>query len=171
MAIPPDDFKAVMRTWASGVTVVTTANGDTRAGTTASSFTSVSLEPTLILICLYHGVGAMKAIEENGHFAVSILGEEHAHVSSQMAGFTDIPEGKDRFHGLDWMTQETGSPILADANGWLDCKLHTIYEGGTHKIVLGEVIAAGRKNGENKPLLYFNSSYHQLHREQEQVEY
>jgi 3-hydroxy-9,10-secoandrosta-1,3,5(10)-triene-9,17-dione monooxygenase reductase component len=102
---------------------------------------------------------------------VSILGEEHTHVSSQMAGFTDIPDGEDRFYGLDWEAQETGSPIFTGANGWLDCKVYDIYDGGTHHIVVGEVIAAGRNSADGKPLLYFNSGYRQLHVEQEQAEY
>jgi flavin reductase (DIM6/NTAB) family NADH-FMN oxidoreductase RutF len=164
MSVTPDELKAAMRLWASGVTVVTTANKSERAGITASTFTSVSLDPPLILVCLYNEVGTLKQIEANGHFAVSLLGSEHAHVSNQMAGYTEVPTGEDRFYGLDWITQTTGSPIYADAAAWFDCTLYALYAGGTHKIVVGEVVVVGRKKDEEDahPLLYFSQGYRQL---------
>lgn len=162
MPVTPDNMKDTLRLWASGVTIVTTANGDQRAGTTASSFTSVSLEPPLILVCLYHEAEILKNIEANGHFAVSILGQGQENVSGQMAGFMDVPEGEDRFYGLDWTTAETGSPILKDAVGWLDCTLHARHDGGTHKIVLGQVAATAQPHPDHPPLLYYNRGYRQL---------
>jgi len=162
MPVTPDEMKATLRLWASGVTVVTTANGDIRAGATASSFSSVSLEPPLILVCLYHEAEILKHIETNRHFAVSVLSQGQENVSGQMAGFVDVPDGEDRFFGLDWTTAETGSPILADAVGWLDCTLHAIYDGGTHKIVLGQVQATNQPHPDQPPLLYYDRGYRQL---------
>lgn len=162
MSITPDAVKATLRLWASGVTIVTTATPDHRAGTTASSFTSVSMEPPLILVCLYHGVEITKQIEANGHFAVSILGDGQSDLSTQMAGFSPIPEGEDRFYGFDWHIAATGSPIYSEAAGWLDCKLHTIYDGSTHKIIVGEVVATGRSEQDTPPLIYFNRGYRQI---------
>ena len=162
MPVTPDDLKQVMRQWASGVTVVTTAAGDQRAGVTVSSFTSVSLEPPLILVCLYHELDTAQQIEQNGHFAVSLLGTEQGTISNQMAGFGDVPDGQDRFHGLSWTTKTTGSPILADSVGWLDCELHAMHDGGTHKIVVGRVLDVGSTNDE-LPLVYFNQRYYNLH--------
>lgn len=162
MSIQPDDMKATMRLWASGVTVVTTSNGTQRHGTTASSFTSVSLTPPLILICLYKDASIMEPIQQNGHFAVSILGEKDSHVSSQLAGFAAVPEGEDRFYNLDFFTKETGSPIYSHSLGWMDCKLHALYEGGTHHIVVGEVIATATQTDSPDPLLYFNRNYRTL---------
>lgn len=162
MPVTSDALKEVMRQWASGVTVVTTANDTQRAGVTASSFTSVSLEPPLILVCLYHELDITQQIEHNGHFAVSLLGTEQGAISNQMAGFGDIPEGEDRFYGLDWTTQATGAPVLSNSVGWLDCTLHAMHTGGTHKIVVGQVTALGGAN-DGMPLVYFNQRYYNLH--------
>lgn len=162
MSVSANDMKDILRFWASGVTVVTTATDQARSGTTASSFTSVSLEPPLVLICLYHEVATVKQIEQNGHFAISILAEGQQDVSGQMAGYIQPPEGKDRFEGLAWQTAQTGSLIYADALAWLDCKLHAIHDGGTHKIIVGEVVSAGKRTEEAPPLMYFNRAYRQL---------
>ncbi|MEL6268361.1 MAG: flavin reductase family protein [Chloroflexota bacterium] len=162
MSVNPDDIKAAMRLWASGVTIVTTANDTERIGTTASSFTSVALEPPLVLVCLFKEANATKQIVANQHFAVSILGEPHAGLSGQMAGFKDVPEGEDRFYGYEWFSQETGSPILTDASAWFDCKIHAVHESGTHSIIVGEVIATGRQEYDPDPLLYYNRGYRQI---------
>ncbi len=162
MSVTPDDVKAAMRLWASGVTIVATANDSERAGTTASSFTSVSLEPPLILVCLYHGVAVTQQLERNGHFAVSVLGEHDTDLSAQMAGYKDVPPGEDRFYGYDWTSHTTGSPVFAGSNAWFDCTLHAVHDGGTHKIVVGQVVAVGRKPADAVPLLYFNRGYPQL---------
>jgi len=157
-------MKNALRLWASGVTVVTSSDGETRAGITVSSFSSVSLEPPLILFCLYHELKVLKQIKANGHFAVSILGEDQAALSAQMAGFAELPEGEDRFYGYDWITAETGSLIFSDALAWFDCKLYALYDGGTHKIVVGEVIAAHDMSNDDSPspLVYFNRGYRQI---------
>lgn len=162
MTVTPDDIKAAMRLWASGVTVVTTADGDKRAGTTASSFTSVALNPPLMLVCLYHAVETTTLIEQHQHFAISVLAAGQDAVSTQMAGFTEMPEGKDRFDDINWMTKATGSLIYADAAAWFDCRVYAMYDGGTHKIVVGEVVAAGRQAEDVPPLLYYNSGYRQI---------
>ncbi len=162
MTVTPDDIKVAMRLWASGVTVVTTAEGNSRAGTTASSFTSVALTPPLILVCLYHEVETTRLIERHGHFAVSVLAEGQDAVSTQMAGFGDLPPDEDRFYGINWVTKETGSLVYADAAAWFDCRLYAMYEGGTHKIVVGEVVATGRQAEDVPPLLYHNSGYRQM---------
>ena len=159
MTVTAEDMKATLRLWASGVTVVTTANDESRAGTTASSFTSVSVDPPLILVCLYHETEILRQIQANGYFAVSVLGAGNADVSIQMAGFANLPDGVDRFHGIEWRTEITGAPIFARAIGWLDCTLHEVYNGGTHKIVLGKIAAAGRMTDDAAPLLYFNRGY------------
>lgn len=162
MSVNPDDLKAVMRNWASGVTVVTTANDNERAGSTVSSFTSVSVEPPLILVCLFGTVDTTEQILHNGHFAVSVLGKDDEKVSGQMAGFGDVPEGEDRFYGIDWTTAQTGSLIYKNAIGWMDCKLHAVHDGGTHKIIVGEVLAAGTAADTPAPLVYHNRGYRQI---------
>ena len=155
-----------MRLWAAGVTVVTTASADgsQRAGLTVSSFTSVALEPPLILVCLDKTTLAAELTLESGIFAVSLLHGGQAAISNQLAGFADdtLPEGADRFYNVPLETAVTGAPIIADANAWLDCTVYKVYDGITHHIVLGEVQAAYRCEDEVTPLVYFNRGYHSL---------
>ncbi|MBZ0295623.1 MAG: flavin reductase family protein [Anaerolineae bacterium] len=152
-------MRETMRLWACGVTVVTTTDGKTRAGMTVSSFTSISLEPPLILVCLHKDAETSRIVTESGIFAVSFLGVDQAHVSSQFAGYVDLPEGADRFYQIDTVTQETGAPILKDAIAWLDCKVYSVQDGGTHWIVLGEVVATERLPDPVWPLVYHNRAY------------
>ncbi|MFN8373480.1 MAG: flavin reductase family protein, partial [Anaerolineae bacterium] len=156
-------LRMTMRSWASGVTVVTAAHEDKRVGVTVSSFTSVSLTPPLILVCLYKNTEATKTILDAGHFAVSILGEGQSEVSEQFAGHAkSLPENVDRFYNIAVSSQVTGSPILDDAVGWFDCRIQAVHEGGTHWIVIGEVLAAGRRDENAQPLVYFNRGYRSI---------
>jgi flavin reductase (DIM6/NTAB) family NADH-FMN oxidoreductase RutF len=163
MTIEAETMRQIMRVWTTGVTVVTTASETRRHGLTVSSFTSVSVDPALILVCLHKGVEALGIIDECGAFAVSLLGEDQANISAQFAGVGDLPEGTDRFHGVAIRTAETGAPILADAIAWMDCKVHAIHDGGSNMIVVGEVVAADRgMDAESLPLVYFNRGYRTL---------
>jgi flavin reductase (DIM6/NTAB) family NADH-FMN oxidoreductase RutF len=158
-------MRLTMRLWACGVTVVTTKYEDRHAGMTASSFTSISLEPPLILVCLHKKAETCQLINESRVFAVSILGEQHEHLSSQFAGYTPLPEGKDRFHNVETETSVTGAPILKDAIAWMDCKVYGIQDGFTHWIFVGEVLATGRKDDPAWPLVYHNRAYRQFIKE------
>lgn len=165
MSIDSEAMRRTMRLWSCGVTVVTTSDGENRTGMTASSFTSVSLEPPLILVCLYKTAGTTRMIEQAGVFGVSILAEDQAEISSQFAGYTKLPDGADRFYNIETFTAQTGSPLLTDSIGWLDCRVYGVQDGGTHLIIVGEVIATGRKDNPIWPLVYHNRSYRQFVRE------
>lgn len=160
-------MRETLRLWASGVSVVTTAHNGELYGSTVSAFNSVSLEPPLILVCLNKDMRLAKAIRESGVFAVSMLAAEHACLSDRFAGRVQFAEGEDRFDGVAITDAETGSPILADAIGWLDCKVHALHDGGTHWIVVGAVQAAGSRSGDPEPLIYFNRGYRELVRQHE----
>jgi flavin reductase (DIM6/NTAB) family NADH-FMN oxidoreductase RutF len=153
-----DDLKKTMRMWISGVTVVTAADGIRRNGVTASSFTSIAVEPPLILISLQHFNETYQILAETGHFAVSILRNDQAQLSAQFAGYAQLPDGADRFHGVEVMTAESGAPILTESVAWLDCKVSAIHEAGPSRIVVGEVIATGQ-NLAATPLAYHNRGY------------
>jgi flavin reductase (DIM6/NTAB) family NADH-FMN oxidoreductase RutF len=161
MSIDPEEFKKTMRTWTSGVAIVTTVLGERRAGVTVNSFTSVSLEPPLVLICLQNYIDTYKLIEESRVFGVSLLCEEDVRLSPQFAGFLQLPEGEDRFYGVPLTTQVTGAPILANALAWMDCRVSAIYEGGISRIIVGEVQATGRQ--DNKlPVVYHKRGYYSI---------
>ncbi len=159
MSVDPDAMRRTMRLWSCGVTVVTTSNGQERIGMTASSFTSISLQPPLVLVCLHKQAGTTLLIQESQVYAVSILSADQEALSAQFAGYTDLPEGADRFYNAETFTAATGSPILKEAIGWLDCKVYGIQDGGTHLIFVGEVLATGHQEGPVVPLVYHNRAY------------
>jgi len=159
MAVDPDALRAVMRHWTTGVTVLTTRDGAQIHGMTVNAFTSVSLEPPLVLACIERVVRTHALVEHSRVFAISFLHEGQAHISDRFAGReTDI---NDRFTGLSTYTAITGSPILADSLSYLDCVVTAAYEAGTHTIFLAEVVEAKIQNSQ-KPLIYFNSDYRTL---------
>ncbi len=162
-------MRETMRLWTCGVTVVTTGNQQERSGMTASSFTSISLEPPLILVCLHKQALTSQLIRETGVFGVSLLGEGQEQLSSQFAGYADLPEGADRFYNTAIFTEETGVPLLKDAIAWLDCKVYGIQDGATHWIFVGEVLGTGRLPDPVWPLIYHNRAYRQIIREPEQA--
>ncbi|MFO7634314.1 MAG: flavin reductase family protein [Caldilinea sp.] len=159
MSIQVQLFKEALAHWASGVTVVTTRVDGKPVGITASSLTSVSLDPPQILICVSRKLFTHQAIEQSGVFAVNILGTDHLEWGMRFAGM--IPELSDRFAGMELQQGVTGAPILPDVLAWIDCRLRHAYDGGDHTIFVGEVMAAGATE-ERSPLLYFNRMWRQL---------
>ncbi|XWX05545.1 flavin reductase family protein (plasmid) [Aggregatilineales bacterium SYSU G02658] len=145
-------FKHVLSHWASGVTVVTTLHEGTPIGITASAFSSVSVEPPLILVCLAQTLFTHQVIATGGVFAVNILSAHQAELGKRFAGL--YPHLTDRFEGLATTTAATGCPLLPDVAGWLDCRVKHAYEGGDHTIFVGEVLAAHAQD-DHAPLLYF----------------
>lgn len=153
MPFHPNDFKRAMGQFASGVTVVTTKHGDTPIGITASSFTSLSLNPPLVLVSLDKKLFTHNVIAESGFFAVNVLSARQLEIGMRFAGMR--PEVKDRFAGLDIHTSETGAPLLPDSLAWVDCKVWNMYDGGDHTIFVGEVKDLSVSDVD-MPLLYHN---------------
>ncbi len=164
MAVPPEALRSTMRQWTSGVVIFTTAGHDQRAGVTVSSFTSVSLEPPLVLVCLQKPIYPLQLVRQTGVFAASMLHAGQTHLSAQFAGFTPLPAGEDRFYGIETFTAVTGAPLLKDALAWVDCRVHAIYDGGGSEIVVGEVLATEHQPG-TPPLAYHDRGYYHLVRE------
>jgi flavin reductase (DIM6/NTAB) family NADH-FMN oxidoreductase RutF len=169
VGVDSDAFRAVLGQWPSGVTVVTTVRpeqqqaGDLAAGwygMTASSFSSVSLDPPLVSVCLARTIPSHDLIDTTGVFAVNILGKDQAEVGKRFAGMLG-GEVHERFAGLDFRTAATGSPVLADALGWVDCKVVYAYPGGDHTIFVGEVLAAETPR-LTAPLLFHSRAWGQF---------
>ncbi|GAA4928138.1 flavin reductase (DIM6/NTAB) family NADH-FMN oxidoreductase RutF [Nonomuraea thailandensis] len=156
MATDGEAFRAVMAQWPSGVVIVTTGAGDRRHGMTASAFSSVSLDPPMVLVCLARGTRTHDLVTRNGTFAVSILGKDQAVLGSRFAG-----RDTDRFSGAAWQPGRTGSPVLADAVGWLDCRVAHAYPGGDHTIFVGSVVAAATPR-RVPPVLFHSRAWSQL---------
>jgi len=159
MSVNPENFKAVMGQWPSGVTVVTTADDDGPAGMTASSFSSVSLEPPLVSICVARHLYMHGRIQKAGVFAVNILSKDKVEDGLRFAGM--LPDVTDRFAGVPVDTAVTGSPLLQGTMGWVDCKIWAEYDGGDHTIFIGQVMDAGIDETAT-PLLYHSRSWGQF---------
>ena len=147
-------FRNAMARFASGVTVVTTRDdGGTAWGFTASAFSSLSLEPPLILVCLDKKAESHAAFDRATRFAVSILAEGQAAAALHFATRSD-----DKFAGFEVERgPETGLPLIPGAMVYLECRMHERLPGGDHTILLGEVLHAF--NNERRPLLHFNRQF------------
>jgi flavin reductase (DIM6/NTAB) family NADH-FMN oxidoreductase RutF len=158
LPIDPTTFRDLMRRWASGVTVVTCGVEGRVHGMTASSFSSLSLDPPLALVCVGKGKLTHALLEQQGMFGIHILGSGQRELSDRCAGFLG-----EEAHWLDDVPhreEATGAPILEGALGWMDCTLWKAVDGGDHTLFIGEIRAAGSREGE--PLLWFNRGYHTL---------
>jgi flavin reductase (DIM6/NTAB) family NADH-FMN oxidoreductase RutF len=157
--ITPDLYRQVMGNWGTGVTVVTTKDDHGQPyGLTVSSFTSVSMNPILVLVCLDDRLSGLQFFRDSGRFGVSILSEAQEQVSRLFAKKDTIRPPELFFEG------ETGEPLIRDSLVTLECKTISMYAGGDHTIFLGEVVAAelhGAMQGA-KPLMYFRGKYDRL---------
>jgi flavin reductase (DIM6/NTAB) family NADH-FMN oxidoreductase RutF len=140
MPLDPQLFKNAMSQFASGVTVVTTEHEGQKFGMTVAAFSSVSLDPPLVLVCLANSASAREPLVAAKRFAVHILAADQATLGARFAGM--LKSIRDRFDGVAVGTAVTGSPILGDCLAWLDCRLVHAYPGGDHTICVGEVVAA-----------------------------
>jgi flavin reductase (DIM6/NTAB) family NADH-FMN oxidoreductase RutF len=154
MTMDAAEFRRILGHWASGVAVVTTLREDGSPwGLTANAFTSVSLDPPLVLVCLDLTSDTGAWLRAAGYFAVSVLAADQERLARRFAEEATL----DRFAGVAWRTEATGAPVLADAVAWLDCRLHAEHPAGDHAIFVGR-IAAGDA-ADVPPLLYYRGGY------------
>jgi flavin reductase (DIM6/NTAB) family NADH-FMN oxidoreductase RutF len=153
------EFRQALGTFATGVTLITTA-GEHPYGMTANAFSSVSLDPPLVLVCIIKGTSGAEAIEQSGVFAVNILHAEQEAISRFFSS-RDRPRGWDAFREIPYRLAVTGAPILEGAAGYLDCRLAAAHEAGDHVIYVGEVLALDA-DAEARPLLFHGGRYQLL---------
>ena len=158
----PDDFRRVLGHFASGVTVVTTLDAEGRpAGLTASAFSSVSLDPPLVLVCVAHTSQSYAHFHSHGRFAINILATDHEPVARRFASTTGSAE---KFEGTGYRAGVLGLPILKDALAELECTIVHAYPAGDHTIFVGRVEAAEcRGDAGFEPLLYYRGRFGRLH--------
>jgi len=158
--VDPEDarhFRDVLGRFASGVTVVTAMTSSGPAGMTCQSFSSVSLEPPLVMFLPAKTSRAWPVIRTAGHFTVNLLAHDQEALSNQFAA-----KGVDKYAGVTWEpASATGAPRLAGALAWIDCTIHAVHEAGDHYVVIGRVQAMEHGTSE-LPLLFFRSAYHRL---------
>lgn len=151
-------LRDAMGCFATGITVVTSRGADgTPIGLTANSFTSVSLDPPLLLVCIANNTGSASLLREEEHFAVNLLQTSQQPASNRFAG-----KGEDRFAATAWTSGETGMPLLDGSLGSFECRRHAVHDGGDHFILIGEVLRA-QFEPRRDPLLYFRGKYRRLH--------
>ncbi len=158
MAVTKEQFKQTMSCWASGITIITTKHEDGMLAMTASSFTSLSAEPPLILVAVNKTARIHPKIAEQKAFGVMILASNQEETSSCGAGFRG-PEGN-FLAGIAFHQKITGAPILNDCLAWLDCSLYASHDAGDHTIYIGKIEATGSQEGE--PLLWYSRGYRRL---------
>jgi flavin reductase len=157
-AIDGRALRAVFGRFATGITVVS-AGRENPSGMTANSFTSVSIEPPLILVCVNRNASIHQAVLESGGFAVSVLSAGQERVARYFADHSR-PRGVAEFGEFDTSPAPcSGAPILHGALAWFDCALATSHDGGDHAIFLGSVLASGCGPAHDA-LLFFGGRFH-----------
>jgi flavin reductase (DIM6/NTAB) family NADH-FMN oxidoreductase RutF len=158
MAIDPDEFRAVLGRFASGVTILTARDSEGRDhGMTVSAFCSASLVPPLVLACIDRSADMHDVLRKASHFGISILAEGQEALSRR---FAELPAG--RFDGIGYSRAESGVVLLDDALGHMECRRVDRYDAGDHAIFVGEVEWASCR--QDRPLLYYRGGYAQLER-------
>ena len=153
--IDPSQFRRVMGHFAAGVAVVTTLRDDgLPAGLTVSAISSVSLNPTLVLVCVDRASESHRSLQGSGVFAINVLEEGEGETLARRFG-TSL--GDDKFTGVAFHPERTGAPVLDSALAWLDCRVRDAHPAGDHTIFVGEVEAAETREGT--PLLYYRGGY------------
>ena len=155
MPVGPEDYRKALRRFASGITVVTVANGTELHGMTASSFAAVSLVPPLILVSLEKGSRTRSLVMEAKEFGVNILADHQESVARafSLPGHKPFEETKHRA-GVN------EAPLLEGAIAWLECRVQNTVDAGDHDIIIGEVLHCDASEGS--PLVYFNRDYRSL---------
>ncbi|WP_157518816.1 flavin reductase [Herbidospora mongoliensis] len=147
-----NDFRRVMGQFASGVTIVSTRDGGRDFGATASAFTSLSLDPPMVLACLFRGAATEEAIRRTGRFGISILRDDQGAVAECFAS-----RHPNRFATVDFRYGEIGVPLIENALAHVECRVSEAVKGGTHTVFLGSVHSAVRYDG--RPLAYFAGNF------------
>ena len=155
--IGPDDFRKVLSHFGTGVTVVTTCDADKRpTGLTCSAFSSVSLDPPLVLVCVDHKAQSFPALRDGSRFAVNILRADQEAVSRRFA----TSKITDKFDSVPHHITDLGLPLVEGALAHLECVTVARHVEGDHTIFIGRVERAGAPGGE--PLLYYRGRYERL---------
>jgi flavin reductase (DIM6/NTAB) family NADH-FMN oxidoreductase RutF len=154
----PRTLRDALGCFATGVTVITCLQADgTPAGLTVNSFTSVSLEPPLLLVCLHKMAASAPALTAAEYFAINVL-----QTGQQPASIRFSTRAEDRFGSTPWACGEAGAPILEESLCVFECERYAVYDGGDHDILVGKVVKASF-DAALDPLLYFRGRYRRLH--------
>ena len=153
-------LRDVLGRFATGVTVLT-AGRAVPSGMTANSFTSVSLDPPLVLVCVGRTASMHREILDGGSFGVCVLAAGQLEAARHFADRAR-PRGERGFELVDWRPgRHTGVPIVSGALAWIECRLAAVYDGGDHSIFLGAALEVGRA-AAGDPLVFFGGGFRAL---------
>ncbi len=156
LEVSSDEFRHACGRFATGVAVASVVDEKgTAHGLTVSSFTSVSLHPPLVLICIGHDVTVIEPFRRASHFGINFLREQDRDLSQRFA-----TKGLDKFDGVTWRLGHAGVPLLDCALGVMECETHQRISSGDHDILVGRVVATRAEEGS--PLIYYASRYRTL---------
>ena len=147
-------FRQALGCYPTGVAVVTASiPGGEHTGITVNSFTSVSLDPPLVLWCIDRKSNRFDAFIHAKHYTISLLGTAHETVSARLA-----KQGAHSLDGIDLLDTELGPPALADALALFECEAEAVHQGGDHAILVGRVLRFARREA-GEPLVYYKGKY------------
>ncbi|CAL9622198.1 NADH-dependent flavin reductase (plasmid) [Streptomyces sp. enrichment culture] len=156
----PARLRRALGSFATGVTVVTVGGAHPR-GMTANSFTSVSLDPALVLLCVGNDAQMNRVLAEADTFAVSVLGAGQEDVARHFAD-RSRPPGSAQFDAVDWLPGEmAGAPLIAGAAAHFECARWRAYDGGDHTVHVGRVLALDDLPGR-EPLVFHGGRFRRL---------
>jgi 3-hydroxy-9,10-secoandrosta-1,3,5(10)-triene-9,17-dione monooxygenase reductase component len=156
MPVSPEEFRAALGAYATGVTVVTAIGENGPSGATANAVTSLSLDPPLMLACLDRGSRTLTSVRAQGRFGVNALATGQEELARR---FARKDEEADKWDGVEWSESEE-LPRLPGALMWVACELRDLIDGGDHLILTGNVLAAESREGQ--PLLFHRGTYRDL---------
>jgi flavin reductase (DIM6/NTAB) family NADH-FMN oxidoreductase RutF len=160
MSISQADFRKAMGSFATGVTVITVDFEGEVHGMTANAFTSVSLEPLLVLVCVDHRARTHARLQAKKRFGVNILAEDQKVISEYYARASATHQHAEQEAGARFERTAHGTPVLHGALAYLECRLHSAQDAGDHTIFIAEVEDVVVREGD--PLLYFRANYRKI---------
>jgi flavin reductase (DIM6/NTAB) family NADH-FMN oxidoreductase RutF len=163
MSATQDEFRRAMGRFATGVTVITVDDAGVVEGMTANAFASVSLEPLLVLVCVDQKARTHAHLHARKRFGVNVLSEQQRRISEHYALAERDPAQAEAEAGARFDRTRHGTPVLQGALAYLECRLQSSQDAGDHTIFIAEVEDVVVREG--KPLLYFQSGYHEIGRE------
>jgi flavin reductase (DIM6/NTAB) family NADH-FMN oxidoreductase RutF len=159
MTLDSEQLRHAMRTWTTGVAVITARYDDQQYGMTVNSFASISLEPPLMSVTLKRLTRTHDLVEKSGEFALTVLSSNQRELSDRFAG--KLPDVHDRFEGVPTETLLIDAPLLKGGMAWFNCRVINSIPAGENTLFIAEVIAA-RGMGEGEPLVYHNRVFWKL---------
>jgi flavin reductase len=155
-----EQLKQVMRSWITGVAIVTACDAGIFHGMTVNSFTSIALSPPTVMVALQQSTRTQQAVKASRIFGVTILGVGQENLAKRFAG--QVGEDQPRFAGLETFTMVTGAPLITGGLAFLDCQVVNAFDVGATTVFFGEVLATQNDTNGYAPLLYFNRDWRRL---------